>query len=326
MAHDHRATEMRGRRAARQGDASDDADPPRDADASSALGGFRLPTWWRRAGTIAGILLLLAALFMVVRSPEPAKAMAVAARGDPLLLVALPLLVLVNVVSTAEVFRALMRRFGRVGRLEMIELMAASTLLNFVPMRPGLVGRVVWHSKMNDIAARHSVRTIVESIAIGAGCVASIVAALLCAPLLPHWSTMSLAIAAPFGPALAALLVPALRPFALACAARAVDLLVWGLRYHIAFQLVGSPIAPEAALAIASAATMASLIPIAGNGLGIREWTIGLLAPVLAGADLDAGLTADLVNRAAEILAMTPAGLAALAALYRRARLRRPGG
>jgi len=269
-----------------------------------------------------GAALLAAALGVVFASPEPREALRAATSGNPALLLLLPLLVLGNIIATAMVFHSLLHRFGSVGRVEMVELMAASTLLNFVPLRPGLLGRLGWHATMNGIPAARSIRSLVESILLGAACLVAIVAAALLTQSLPPLGRGVAVAASTFAPSVAALLVPMWRPYAAAALLRAVDLLIWGARYMICFQLVGSPIDADGALALAAAASAASLVPLAGNGLGLREWTTGLLAPSVAGVPLDAGLAADLLNRGAELLVMVPAGLAAIAALLHRARRR----
>ncbi len=57
---------------------------------------------------------------------------------------------------------------------------------------------------------------------------------------------------------------------------------------------------------------VAMLVPFVSNGLGIREWAIGLFAPFLGDSTLEIGLTAELVNRAAEIVVVVVAGVAAI--------------
>ena len=56
-------------------------------------------------------------------------------------------------------------------------------------------------------------------------------------------------------------------------------------------------------------ADIALLVPFVGNGLGVREWAVGLTASRQVAAAV--GLTADLVNRAAELIVAIPLGLAA---------------
>ncbi len=64
------------------------------------------------------------------------------------------------------------------------------------------------------------------------------------------------------------------------------------------------------------------LVPTGGNGLGVREWAIGLAAPLLTDYQIELGLTADLVNRAAELVVIVVAGLASITWLGRRGKRR----
>jgi len=71
-------------------------------------------------------------------------------------------------------------------------------------------------------------------------------------------------------------------------------------------------------VALAIVSQIAMLVPIAGNGLGLREWAIGLTAASLTGLDPQAGLAADLVNRAVEVLVAVPVGLLSARVVSRR--------
>jgi hypothetical protein len=109
---------------------------------------------------------------------------------------------------------------------------------------------------------------------------------------------------------------------------RSLDMLAWVGRYAIAFHLVGRPLSLDHVVAITAVCQVAMIVPVTGNGLGLREWAVGLtLAAVSApGAREQAaaiGLAADLVNRAAETLLAVPVGLLCSYALARAVR-RRP--
>jgi hypothetical protein len=105
---------------------------------------------------------------------------------------------------------------------------------------------------------------------------------------------------------------------------RVLDMLVWTARYWVAFRLLGQEISPVAALIFAGVSQVALLIPLTGNGLGAREWGIGLAARWMPGGvsslsgAMAVGLAADLVNRAAEIAASMPVGLCCSAYVARR--------
>ena len=112
------------------------------------------------------------------------------------------------------------------------------------------------------------------------------------------------------------------------CAAmglRVADLIVWTLRYWVVFAIADSPVSMAQAAAVAAVSQVAMSVPLVGNGLGLREWAVGLLRASLpawygVAAASSAGLTADLVNRAAELLVAVPVGLLCAAAVTRRIR------
>ena len=65
---------------------------------------------------------------------------------------------------------------------------------------------------------------------------------------------------------------------------------------------------------------IATMVPFVSNGIGLREWSIGLLAPLLADVTLERGLAAELVQRAAEIAVILPSGFLGTWWLWRDAR------
>ncbi len=106
-----------------------------------------------------------------------------------------------------------------------------------------------------------------------------------------------------------------------ALALRQVDALVWVARYLLVFALLEREISLPGAAAVAGVGMLATFVPLTSNGLGLREWAVGLTAAVLPagwlvleGAEGATGiaLTADLLNRAGELIVIVPAGLASL--------------
>ena len=104
---------------------------------------------------------------------------------------------------------------------------------------------------------------------------------------------------------------------------RLLELLLIAARYHAAFALIGSPIDTATATTLACVSMIASMVPFLSNGLGLREWAVGLLAPLLAACDMTQAMTADLVNRAAELIVVSIAGLAGLGWLMQHRRTRK---
>lgn len=290
-----------------------------DTGARAASGSRR---WLRWVGLAIGAGLLAAAVVTVAREHETIAGALDAVRrptvGMVLLLVAA---VAANIVLAGLTISVLMSRYGRVGLLEMQALIAASALLNFLPLRPGLFGRIAYHKTRNDIPALDSVKTVVQAAGLSMAVAAYLALALVVAGRLavPLWVPVGL----PVPLLVAATVFRPPRVWVVAGLIRYLEIMVWALRYHAAFALLGSPIDANGALAFACVGSMAMLVPFVGNGLGLREWGIGLAAPLLTPYALELGLAAELVNRAAElivILAMGLCGMAWVAARVRRAK------
>jgi hypothetical protein len=270
-------------------------------------------------GFAVGILLLASAVWVVASRHNDLGHAMKAVRSAPRLMVgAAVVLPVLNNLVIAMVFLVLTRRYGRVGGVEMCALIAAAWLLNYLPLRPGLFGRVAYHRMVNGIRVRDSIRVMIGNVACGGVAVG---AALLVVAVAGWRSASGFGALAGLGSLLVVLTVAALLsrgtawgPSIAGVFLRYVDLMVWVGRYAIVFSLVGSPIDPLGAVAVASVCQAALLVPFVGNGLGIREWAVGLTAAALPAAFLadgagSAGLLADLVNRVAEVVAAVPAGL-----------------
>ncbi len=250
--------------------------------------------------------------------------------APPALKVSALLLPVANWAFTSLLFLTLTRAHGRVGAGEMGALIGAAGLFNYLPMRPGLVGRVAYHRAVNGIPVMASVRVLATTIALSAVGIALLLLASLVAARID-------------GPdaKLGALLMPGVVGAVLAWFAMArglgawrllggltlryLDLLVWVSRYAVIFALVGRPIDPAQAAAIAAVSQIASVVPLAGNGLGLREWAVGWAGAALpswfaggpAAPSTEAGLSADLIHRAAELPAAIVIGLASTVWLAR---------
>ena len=290
----------------------------------------------RVVGYAVGILLLSAAIAAVFSRADAGWIDALK-RVPPVSLALLVLLPLVNVAINAECFRLLLRSHARVSRTEMLALIASSWLLNHLPLRPGLLGRVAYHHAVHGIRPASSARAVVESIVLGAVAfalfLAGVFATIKLATPLPAAAAL-LALAAP----LAAMHIQKLRAkasntnpdaapplaatYLMVLLLKIADHAVWWARYAIACSAVGLSVSPLESAALAAVAQAAMLIPLAGNGLGLREWAIATaLAAGASDRTLANAITPDLVNRAAEVLAALAAGIPAsifLAASLRR--------
>jgi hypothetical protein len=306
---------------------------PSDHRSAEHVGGA-WPAWirspaMRRVGFVAGVLMLGLACAVLVRQRTVVDQAWHAVNNRPWReLLGLGGLVfasvLANIVLSALLFSILIRRYGRVGRMEMQALIALATLLNYVPLRPGFFGRLAYHRTVNAIPLRHSALTVIQAIALSAAVVTySGLAAIASAGL---GMSIGLLVIAPLPLLVFGSLVPGrasganagLQQTVLAgLFIRYLEVLVISLRYHAVFAVIGSAIDWPTSLAFACVSMLASMVPLLSNGLGLREWGIGFLAPLLTPYHLALGITADLIIRAAEMLSVLLAGLAGAWYLHR---------
>ncbi len=263
---------------------------------------------------LLGAGLLVAAIILIARQHDVlARAFSAIRQPSAPHLFLLIVSVLGNVVLTALMFSVLMARYGKVRLIEMQALIGAATLLNFLPLRPGLFGRIAYHKTINHIPAADTAKTIGQAIALSLG-VAGYLA--LCLVLAAQFQlTLWVVLALPFAFLALGTLVGTIRIWALAGLIRYVEVFIWAARYYAAFALIDYRISIEAALAFACISMIATLVPFFSNGLGLREWAIGLAAPLLTMYQLEHGITAELVNRAGELIVVLIAGLVGIACL-----------
>lgn len=286
----------------------------------------------RILGFAIGVALLGIAVWVVSSNRATfSGALDAVANAPRILLVAAIILPFAHWHCTSVVFWLLTRRYGLVRFGEMHLLIGAAALLNLMPMRPGMFGRIAYHKRVNGIRVRDAIRVTVLCMILTAVVNTLAVAVALAAyNAAPFYAWLALACPAVLlgavGCAIASAKGGVFEPRAavvLATAVRYVDTLVWIARYAIGFALIGHPISPAYAAIFAGAAQLAMLVPFVGSGLGVREWGIGLTLPLLDRTAAKAlGLTADLLNRAAEILMAVPLGLVCLALLARRGGMR----
>lgn len=300
-----------------------DPDPLNHASAAAAR-----PAWLAALGLGVGVLLLVAAVIAVVsHRQEVAQALNALRRPDPFQLALLLAAIVLNLVLSGLMAGALLSRYGRVGRLEMQALIATATLMNYLPLRAGLFGRVAYHRAVNRIAVLDTGKTVVQAAVITAIIALYLAGAVALAMLVSGAAAAMLGLLVMVPPIIALAAIIALRwrasirgsaprdAFVIATLVRYAEVIVWSVRYHAAFALLDAPIAPATALAFACISMIASMVPFSSNGLGLREWAIGAAAPLLTAYHLELGLTAELVNRAAELVVVTLAGLAGMAYL-----------
>lgn len=279
------------------------------------------PSRRRRTAFLLGAGLLAAAVWAVAGHREAAESAWASLRNpDPVWAVALPASVLVTCAATTAVQWGLTRRAAPtsdVGLGEMGTLTMASALGNLVPLQPGLVGRIAYLHRVHEIPVAVGVLVAVQATLLTLGASLWLVLGLF----LVRLGGLSWLAA----PASTLLLLPLwmepgfrLRPLGRAFLLRMTEVLLAALRCAACFALVGKPVDAVSALTLACAASAANTVPLLGNGLGIREWVTGLLAPSVAGVATPDALAAELLNRAVEVLLVVPLGLASAPPLARR--------
>lgn len=284
----------------------------------------RKSRWLRTLGALFSLACLAGAVVIALREHDAMAAALHSLRAASAAEIALLLgSVAIGIALTASLFTILVRRFADVKYGEMLALIAATSLANMLPLKPGFVARVAWHKARHGMRARDSLRTILEAIALSAMVAGSMLGAVafLRAVSLPVDS----AVAAPLCFTLAGF-VPRARIFVRAVLVRHAEFTLAVVRYHIALTLVGVDASFETSVVLACTSTVATLIPFISNGLGVREWVTALLLPALSSGTFAAGVAAELALRVAELAITLPAGLVASAWLARLTRVEPPRG
>jgi hypothetical protein len=287
---------------------------------------------------VIGLALLGAAVWVVLRDGQTLRRGLDTISGAPSGLVAAAVgLYLVNFLFASASFWVLTNRYGRVRYVEMLGLITAATIFNYLPLRPGMLGRVAYHKYINGIPVRNSLKVLASGLVCAGVAMVSLVVTAWLGHTLGLSDVGSVALmGSPL--AIAGLGVPVIRAvgpaefwrFPAAMAFRYLDMCVWTARYAMIFALIGRPLTPTSAAAVAFSSQVVMISPVQ---LGLREWVVGTAAGVLAAgessgrlalpdsvADLTPGMLADLVNRTAEFSVAIPLGILATVLLYGRFR------
>ncbi len=287
-----------------------------------------------------GVFLIVAAVTVVLVQREPLERAWMSARSAPMWVVAAVVVMpLTSLALTTTVFWILTRRFGRVGWWEMCGLIGSAWLLNMLPMKPGLIGRVAYHRVISGIPVTHSLLVLVLATLAGSvAIILTLAAVALGMPVDRQTGLRWLVVLGAGGVAVAALVAAGrmlraqqitvasglIRELGLCVLLRVLDTLLWALRYMLAFELIGEPTDFATCVIFAGVSQIAGQMPVQ---LGLREWTVGIASSVFrrgqdagpgAAGGVLPGLQADLVTRAAEIVCAIPVGLLSYVWLSRR--------
>jgi len=310
-----------------------------DADAAQPRRGFR--RWMRPAGHVIGFALVLAAGFVALSQVQWRELPAAPAWQW----LALAIAVAGNLLFTGLLFWAVTRSFDAdppSPASEMTLLIAASHLLNYLPLRPGLAGRAAFLKATRGLPLRQSVLVLLVILVLAAGVLGIVGLAIVVAATAasgtagaaeatadPHHAIVAAqraGIAAVVG---LLLLSPAVGPIAGRLLHRSIwrgwlwiplrlgDLLISGARLWLVFDMIGQPLPYWQAVAITAGAMLVALTGVTPNGLGLREWVIAGGAALLSPIDGEHALLASLIDRAAEVVVVMGIGLPATVWLRR---------
>ena len=283
---------------------------------------------------ILGLALLILAIYYALQNLSLTTLKSI----HPLYLFAIIALVFINLLLTTSLFHTITKSFTTSSPVRfplMFKLIAASSLLNYIPLlRPGLWGRAAYLKSTHNLALKDSLLTLALILALSLyifipttsilllglldefpplAINLTLIIAFIILTLIPHF----------LKPIIKTLLLnrphtittPTLWPLL-----KILDMLIAALRLYLAFLALGSPISYHTALLATAASLLIKLLGLTPNGLGLSEWTVAALIaltpttasttiPTITPITASLALTAALIDRAADILLTLPLGL-----------------
>lgn len=272
----------------------------------------------------AGMLAFALAVVFALRSTD----FSAVSKASPLQVLGLAGGVMVNLLLTGVLFWAVTLRFDctpAVGLRRMVLLILSSSVLNYLPMRAGLLGRAAYLKAMHQLPLRQSALILFIVLGLGALVLGSVGLAViavgrddqmaailvtggLLVVLTPVWKML-----------LSKLAMRPLMPMAVGqwVCIRLTDMFIVGGRTWFAFAITGCPITYAQATALGAAGMLISLVGLTPNGLGLREWALAGMTMLVSNHGASAGATAALVDRAVEVVVVCLLGLPASLHLMR---------
>ena len=258
-----------------------------------------------------GIVLLVGAILMAATEVNWEQLR----QAEPWQIAAMVGLVFTNLLLSGLLWWSVTLSFDakpRVALGRMLALVCASSLLNYLPLRPGLVGRAAFLKMKHNLSIRQSMWILAVILVLSIvvlGLAAAIVAWVPAA--IQYEVSLALLLLLTMGvPVVAGVMLKRkiIRGW-LWVPLRTADLLITALRLWIVFQISGSPIDYPHAVFAASAGLFVSLLGITPNGLGLREWAI---AGATSAATGHVGFAAAVIDRGVEAIVVTITGLWAM--------------
>ncbi len=252
--------------------------------------------------------------------------------------VLLALCTLVSVLANGAIFRSIIRPVAPIGLWPIQAVNAAVSLVNYSPVRIGVALRFLHHRRVDGLAysvllAWYACFALLMFLTLGC-----VLGATLLRPAVDGWWAAALLLLLISGTGALwwigshRLLEARWRgasqmladPWAIAQAVglRLIDMLAYGGRLWLALTILGAPVTARDAVFLTLISMLSSLSPV--SSLGIREFAVAWLGPMLADASLAERIDAAvLIDRAAEAFIVVPAGLLGLAWIARAWRTKR---
>lgn len=219
-----------------------------------------------------------------------------------------------NLVLTSALWWALTLSFDakpKVGFKKMFSLVCASGLLNYLPLRPGLLGRTAYLKMRHKLPIKQSITIVITMVGLSALVLGGATVIIRYVPdeLMAGISAISTFVGLIVIPLAARGILRRKLKHAWAwIPLRLMDLAVTTLRMWVAFRVVGYEIGWIESVLVAAGGTIVALAGITPNGLGLREWAVAGLASAVTSV----ALAAALVDRAIETVVVAVSGLLAL--------------
>lgn len=274
---------------------------------------------WIRSVLMMLALVLVAGALMVVGSSAD---WAVLARVSPWVWIVFAGLVAVNLALAGLMFWVVTLSFDATPRVEpgrMLMLVAGSALLNYLPLRPGLIGRAAVLRTHHHLPVKQS--ALILLVVLVTGTAVTVLVGLLALVIVNPWLLLgcivvvSVVMSMLTGPIASRVLR---RPVVMAwlwVPIRMVDALVASARLWLAFAVMGEVLNLRESLVAGAAGLFTAMLGITPNGLGVKEWVIALLADAMQVSTVQTGLAASLVDRGIEAVVISVLGLTAIFAL-----------
>jgi len=271
----------------------------------------------RSIGWGLGLIALLAAMAVAIvdvdwrslASVRPWPALAVAA------------LVLVNLWASTLLYGLVTRCFAPDPPVPwgvMFWLISASSLLNYLPAKAGLFGRAAYLAARHGLGARAST-LVVLTVLFVSGMVIGAIGGM--GMLLPSTLWPAASITAVVGLTLFLYLVRkrlVTRPdpgVLLWTPIKAVDVSAAAMRLWLVMEMLGRPIPYTQALVLTAAGLAMMWVGLTPNGLGLREWAMGLVARAVEPGLWADVLAAAVLDRAIEAVVFLVTGMLAITRL-----------